>query len=56
MNDQTRYFRFVAQFVDSVITEPLMQTLRNGPQEVARLRRRNERAITEAAPPLARAA
>ncbi|MCR9160757.1 MAG: hypothetical protein ACE37F_04025 [Nannocystaceae bacterium] len=33
MNDQIRYYRFVAQFVDAVTTEPLVQALctRNEP-------------------------
>lgn len=30
MNDQIRYYRFVAQFVDAVLTEPLVRTLREG--------------------------
>ncbi len=30
MNDQIRYYRFVAQFVDAILTEPLVRTLREG--------------------------
>ncbi|MBV1860383.1 MAG: hypothetical protein KUG77_18365 [Nannocystaceae bacterium] len=29
MNDQIRYYRFVAQFVDAVLSEPLVRTLRD---------------------------
>jgi len=28
MNDQIRYYRFVAQFVDAVLSEPLVRTFR----------------------------
>ena len=56
MHDQIRYFRFVAQFVDAVTTEPLAQSLRNGPRDLDALRRRNTRRMAAAVPPMARAA
>jgi|GEM_PF-2232801 len=55
MNDQIRYFRFVAQFVDAVTTEPLAQALRKRDQPV-RLRDRVRDRMPDVQAPLPRAA
>lgn len=37
MNDQIRYYRFVAQFVDAVLSEPLVRTFRKERRKPIRL-------------------
>ena len=54
MNDQIRYYRFIAQFVDAVTTEPLVQALRMR-KEPIRLRDHAPQRDAEL-PPMPRAA
>lgn len=55
MNDQIRYFRFVAKFVDAVTTEPLVQALRKQPEPL-RLRAKAPHRLADAEPTMPRAA
>ena len=47
MNDQIRYYRFVAQFVDAVLSEPLVRTFRDRPRKVIPLATKAPRVLHE---------
>ncbi|MGH1344562.1 MAG: hypothetical protein ACRBN8_23585 [Nannocystales bacterium] len=54
MNDQIRYYRFVAQFVDAVLSEPLVRTFREDRRKPIPMPTRAPRVLHET--PLPRAA
>lgn len=56
MNDQIRYYRFVAQFVDAVTTEPLTQALRMRKAPIELRRRAPQRDAKPKPMPMPRAA
>lgn len=53
MNDQIRYYRFVAQFVDAVIGEPLVRTFRERRSKPIPLPTKVPRVLRDAPLPLA---
>lgn len=53
MNDQIRYYRFVAQFVDAVVGEPLLRTFRESRRKPIPLPTKAPRILEDAPLPLA---
>jgi hypothetical protein len=53
MNDQIRYYRFVARFVDAVVGEPLLRTFRERRTKPIPLRAKAPRVLHDAPLPIA---